>query len=289
MPLLKVLFADDQILEDRHWGLTEKEMISFLKSEHPTWPDSFVNGFPPMRLAVQKLQSAGYDVTLARKYQETITLVKNTIFDIAIVDLRWDGDESLNARESDAAGWKICAAIEEADKKLKRRTMQLVYSSRFNEDSRIASKAAEGNKMPIYKSYNEAGSESLLAAVGFFDKLIYQEKPTEEQYLATKLQDIMIQYLETPLKQQQRFFWLILFFLSLSLAILIIGGGIAIWDREKQLVGILSSVAGLLITTVSGFLLRWLNKREKDLNRTLNELKNQLNNAIIRAKQASQP
>lgn len=231
-----------------------------------------------MRAAVQKLEGAGYEVTVARKYQEALNLVKKSEFDIAIVDLRWDGDESLDRRASDKAGWKICEAINEADKACNRRTMQLVYSSRFDKEPEIAADAARYNKLPVYKSYNDAGSASLMAAVKFVENLINQ--PTEAQQIVSKLQGIRVQYLETPLKQQQRFFLLTLLFLAVSLAIVITGGGIAILLTDKAAVGISSSVAGILITSVAGSLLRWLNKREKDLKNTLKELKDQLKSAI---------
>jgi CheY-like chemotaxis protein len=288
MPMLKILFADDQIPSAKYWSLGEKELISAIKDEHPTWigSDDFVKSFHPMRLAAEKLQGAGYDVTLARTFNEAITSIQKFQFDIAIVDLRWDADESLSRIESEAAGWKICDAIEKADAAAKRQTLQIVYSSRFNKEPEIAMRAADLNKLPIYKSYNAAGRESLLASVKFIDSLSKQKQPTETEQAISKLQDILFQYLETPLKQQQRFFWLILVFIILSISLLI-SGAVAVVFFNQQLFNTLSTVASLLFTTVLATLTALLAKKDKEIKKTITEVKQQLDNSLERAEKAS--
>jgi len=288
MSMLKILFADDQVPSDKYWGLEKNELISAIQNEHPTWGNTngFISNFYPMRLTVQKLQSAGYDVTLARSLSEAMTLAQKSQFDIAIVDLRWDADDGLSPKESDAAGWKICDAIEKADVATKRQTLQIVYSSRFDKEPDIAMRAADLNKLPIYKSYNDAGRESLLASVKFIDGLSKQKQPTDTQQAISKFQNILFQYLETPLKQQQRFFWLILAFIILSI-LLLISGAVAVVFFNQQLFNTLSSVASLLFTTVLAALTALLAKKDKEIKKTITEVKEQLNNAIERAEKAS--
>lgn len=168
MTRLRVLFADDQIPAE---DIPDIDIITVLKKKYPTAPPGFINAFLPVRHAVKTLRDGYYDVTVARTYEEAINYIKINHFDIAIVDLRWDADEKVPESQSDNMGWAICDAIEEADKGTKLPpTFQIVYSSRFQSEPHLAIRAAQESKLPVFKSYNEAGSQALLATVNFIEK-----------------------------------------------------------------------------------------------------------------------
>jgi len=168
MTRLRVLFADDQIPAE---DIPDDNVIVVLKEKYPAAPPGFINAFLPMRHAVKTLRDGYYDVTVARTYEEAINYIKINHFDIAIVDLRWDADEKVPEVQSDNMGWAICDAIEEADKETKLPpTFQIVYSSRFQSEPHLAIRAAQESKLPVFKSYNEAGSQALLATVNFIEK-----------------------------------------------------------------------------------------------------------------------
>ncbi len=185
MTRLKVLFADDQIPDEE---IPDEDVVMELRKKYPGAPPGFINAFLPLRQAVKTLRDGYYDVTVARTYQEALAFIKTIHFDIAIVDLRWDADKAVPSSQSDNIGWAICDAIEDAEKdKLLVPTFQIVYSSRFQSELHLAVRAAAEAKLPVFKSYNEAGSQALLATVNFIEKHLADQTikiPTEhEDYL----------------------------------------------------------------------------------------------------------
>src|SRR5436190_16266541 len=109
MARLKILFADDQIPDE---NIPDDEINKSLKEQHPDWPARFINAFVAMRQSVKTLRGAGYDVIVARTYKDALELIKHSHFDIAIVDLGWFADATLTPKQTEYAGWDICAAID---------------------------------------------------------------------------------------------------------------------------------------------------------------------------------
>jgi len=189
MTRLKVLFADDQIPDEE---IPDEDVVATLEKIYPGDND-FINCFLPMRHAVKTLRDGYYDVTVARTYAEALDLIKTTHFDIAIVDLRWDADEKVLRSQSDNIGWAICDALEEAEKNTAfPPTFQIVYSSRFQREPHLAIRAAQESKLPVFKSYNEAGSQALLATVNFIDKHLSYKSG---QHL---LDDVLLEVVDIP-------------------------------------------------------------------------------------------
>jgi hypothetical protein len=191
MTRLRVLFADDQIPDE---DIPDEDLVTALEKKYPDEYPEFISAFLPMRQAVKTLRD-GYDVTIANTYKEALRLVKENHFDIAIVDLRWDADEKVPRVKSTNAGWTICDAIEEADKDAPLLpTFQIVYSSRLYDEPQLGILAAQRSKLPIYKSYDEAGNQALLAVVNFIEKHLSNQST---QYTAP-YEDKLLEVIDVP-------------------------------------------------------------------------------------------
>jgi hypothetical protein len=178
MARLTILFADDQIPDE---NIPNHDLGNVLKNQHPDWPPGFIDAFFAMRQAIKVLRIAGYAVTVARTYGEALDLIGKHHFDIAIVDLGWFADGALSADQQEYAGWDICAAIDEADKKLQSApTLQIVHSNRFDQDAALAMQAADMGKLPLYKNYTEANHQALRAAVKFIETQLRSRLPQSD-------------------------------------------------------------------------------------------------------------
>jgi hypothetical protein len=144
----RILFADDQIPDK---DIADGNIKAEIQRKHPSWPEAFIGGFPAMRQALKTLKDAGYtSITVSRTASDAMSLAREKEFDLAIIDLRWEPDESLSRDDSDAYGWKICDEIDKADKKKNRKsTPQIIYSSRVAEESSIGLQAASKGKLPL--------------------------------------------------------------------------------------------------------------------------------------------
>lgn len=175
MARLTILFADDQIPDD---GIPDADVKRVLAENHPHWGPRFINAFVAMRQAVKVLRNAGYAVTVANTYRDTMELIRTRQFDIAIVDLGWFADEALARDQQEYAGWDICAAIDEANKQAGAGpTPQIIHSNRFDEDASLAMQAADMGKLPVFKSYTEANRQALRAAVKFIETQLKARPP----------------------------------------------------------------------------------------------------------------
>lgn len=275
---LKVLFADDQIPDE---SIPDNDVLPALMKKYGHVPDDFppeqmeyfvtpfINSFLPMRHTVKTLRD-GYDVTIARTYDEAINLIKSNHYDIAIVDLRWDADEKVPREQSDNAGWAICDAIEEADKDSPHSpTFQIVYSSRFDREPHLAMLAAQKSKLPVYKSYNEAGSLALLAAVNFIEKHLSSQSTQDKVTLeAVKTFRQPIQnYLSDSLTRTRQWTIATLVLVSISVVLILAGATAAIFGYVQ--VGTLTSVSSVITSAVSILIFRELKRAQDNAKNSL--------------------
>jgi hypothetical protein len=281
MARLKILFADDQIPDD---SVPDDEISRLVKKQHPAWEVGFINAIVAMRQSVKTLRGAGYDVIVARNYEDALKLIKHSHFDIAIVDLGWFADETLTRDRQEYAGWDICAAIDEADRTSQSEpTLQIVYSNRFVEDATISMQAADSGKLPVFKNYKEATHQALRASVKFIETHLISRSSPEQ--LAVKaindLQSIMIKSLMEPLVQQKQWAQLTLVFVAVSVLLVLVGAVSAIfWDIR---VGTLSSISSILTGIISSLLFFQLQRSQKTLEENLKTIRQELKEAIERS------
>ncbi len=113
MTRLRILFADDHIPDD---NIPDADIAKTLKKQHPRLRPDQIDESVAVRKAVTILRDANYDVTVSGTFKDTLELISRSHFDIAVVDLGWVDDDTLKGEKLNA-GWKICAALDEADKK----------------------------------------------------------------------------------------------------------------------------------------------------------------------------
>jgi CheY-like chemotaxis protein len=265
MARLKVLFADDQIPDE---DIPDSDIISVMMKRYPNDPD-FVQAFWEMRQTVKTLRDGGYDVSIANTKRKALNLIKATHFDIAIVDLMWVDDEDVPLAKRDNAGWEICDAIEEADRKATNTpTFQIICSSRFAEKPDIAMTAAQRSKLPVFKSYNEAGSQSLLASLNFIEKYM----PSPREVVLNEVKDywkMAQKALNEAQIQERRWSAITIVLVALSVILILVGALAALFGYAQA--GTLTSISSVITSAVSILLFRQLNKMQEN---TRNRLKN---------------
>src|SRR5208282_633976 len=147
-----VLFADDQIPDDQ---IADEDIQEIISQRYPQAQKGFITAFEKMRGIVKALRDRNCSVTVANTYKRAMELAGDRHFDIAIIDLGWFGDDSLEPSVKDSAGWDISNRIEQADKKLSphQPTARIIYSSRFASNPEISEKASKEGILPFFKVY----------------------------------------------------------------------------------------------------------------------------------------
>lgn len=279
MARLKILFADDQIPDD---SIPDDEIKTRLKEQHKDWDTGFINAFHAMRQSVNTLRNSGYNITVARTYQNALELIAHEHFDIAIVDLGWFADETLAVNHRSFAGWDICEAIDTANNNSATEpTLQIIYSNRFVDDAMISIQAADTGKLPVFKNYKKATHEALRASVKFIETHITSPSSQEQLAIseAKSLHQAMINALNEPLKQLKSWSMLAVVFIALSLLLLLAGASLVIF-LGKDLVGAVTSLSSIFTGAISALLLSRLRETEKTFLDNLNAIREEHKQAI---------
>jgi hypothetical protein len=265
MARLKVLFADDQIPDE---DIPDSDIINVMTKRYPNDP-GFVQAFWEMRQTVKTLRDGGYDVSIANTKRKALTLIKATHFDIAIVDLMWAADEKVPPTERDNTGWMICDEIEKADRRATNTpTFQIICSNRFDKVPQIAITAGQKSKLPIFKSYNEAGRQSLLAAVNFIEKYMSNPSTREVALDAVKgFRQTMQALLNEALTQERRWTAITIVLVALSVILILVGALAAIFGHAQA--GTLTSISSVITSAVSILLFQQLKKAQENTRNNL--------------------
>jgi hypothetical protein len=261
MPRLKVLFADDHIPDDKIPTSSIEELVHV---QRPDLNDADVRACRPMRNSVEKLKDAdGFDVTIANRYADALRLAQGDRFDIAIIDLGWFLDDALPDGDRASAGWKIAEAVQAAVADGRAApTAQILYSNRLAEDRSIADRAARQNMLPVYKSFDESGTNALRAAVKYLEAFMNQPAFARARRLE-ELRGQMASIDETALKRLAMWTWLTMAGVGLSLALVLVGVGLALSGNTP--VGVVTAATSALAGVVSRLLLGQLKEARQDV------------------------
>ncbi|MCI0496480.1 CHAT domain-containing protein [candidate division KSB1 bacterium] len=180
MTMLKILFADDLIPDqaiskhDMQHRFCESAMKKNLKKQHPEWSVKFINESILMYHAINTLCCANLSVSIANKYNDAKKIFHHAHFDVAIIDLGWQSDQSIPEAQRSYAGWKLCEEIDELNKnKENKKTIIILYSSRVERDPSIYIHATVRGILPVLKTKNKTSFEALKAAVKFIERHIF--------------------------------------------------------------------------------------------------------------------
>ena len=234
MSCLKILVADDQIpdqnLPDDKITDESKKLLSIIKD----------------------LEIANYHVTAVNKFKDAMEKVKNSTFDIAIIDMGWQYDEDIPVKhDRESAGWKIINVIKNSDKRLKsknkrfKNTFLIMFSRQFEINEDLSSDAARWGILPFYKDLtSEYGTKPLCAAVRFIERHLGSQDVEDR--------DRMTEEWREKFKQEKLWFYLMLGFLTMSLSLLILGFFGAIFHLWDVQVSTITTIGGCVASLFSG-------------------------------------
>jgi hypothetical protein len=152
-----------------------------------------------------------------------------------------------------------------------------MFSSRFPGDPELSEKAAQRQKLPMFKQPTETVRNSLMAAVGFVEATLAAQRsagPTGSSYFEHELQSIALSLFKEPLENYRRWAFLTLFFVVISLALVVAGVVYAYLNNQK--VDYVSSFSGLLSSAISGLLFKQASSAQADLTNIRGEVLKQL-------------
>jgi len=265
----KILFADDQIPDE---DIPFDEIGSVLKQRHPTWNDGFINAFSEMRLAVKTLESTGYEVDIANKSEDALSLINDNQYDIAIIDLGWYADDNIPEPEQDEHGWEICKALNKVDEERGTSTPLIMFSNRFYRKPEISVAAADRRILPIFKNYEESGNKALMASVKFIENLMKRSSPLDvmvEEFKAQRA--ILVQQGKANLEHYYLWSKRTYLVMVAGVVVLLVGIIYAIFWNQ-QLTGFLTSVSGILTSVISKLFLDQLNKMRTTAENFMNDI-----------------
>ncbi len=276
-----ILFADDQIPDDQ---IADEDILEIISQRYPGAKKGFISAFKKMRGIVRALRDRNYSVTVAYTYKSAMELAGNRHFDIAIIDLGWFGDDSLERSARRTAGWDISNHIKQADKKLSphQPTAQIIYSSRFASNPEISEKASKQGILPFFKVYSErdsyplatgeespdlkqrnanrdaANKNSLAAAVGFIEHLI-RARTTE--------MDAALKILEDAEASQKRWEFITIGCIVASVALVAVSiVSVAIFSRP---VTIVTAISGAITAMVPRLFFAQLKASRSQINEAI--------------------
>lgn len=278
---LKVLFADDHI-PDFDLPLDDRQAIDVVRKHHPGCSDpelvEWLRYHRHCKGMIRILKDAAYHVTTANHFNEAIETVKNQHFDIAIVDLGWYNDNLFpDGGDRESAGWDICTAIDNSDKKRgDRPTLQIIASDRFKNEKDgpgLLTTAARDGRLPFVKIQDsQVNLECLKACTQFLDKTINDTSPAAlARQALIESEQIRSKYLDEPLKQLRT--WAAVALVCVCLGFVIILGGAVGVLRGSQEVRVLTSVNGVISGAMAALFYRRLGKVQETLSKQLKDLR----------------
>jgi hypothetical protein len=276
MGSLHIFVADDQIPPS---DVPEREFRENLLAKYGDTQQNrgFAKQCQFMREIVKGLRDSGYQVTAASTYRDAEKEISEGEFDLAIIDLGWYMDFSLREDERGSAGWSLCDLLDDKDKRTGKLTPQILFSSRFPKEPELSQKAAQRQKLPMFKEPTETVRNSLMAAVGFVEATLSAQRSagsTDSGYFVHQLQSIALSLFKEPLQNYRRWSFLTLFFVAISLALLV--AGVVHAYVQKQPVDYVSSFSSLLSSAISALLFKQARSAQAALTSVRGEVLKQL-------------
>jgi hypothetical protein len=286
---VKGLFADDHIPDST---VPEQELLShygrILQERFPeandSWRDRAARGYPAMLQAVKGLRDDDLQVACANTRDEAKRLVQSEVFDVAVVDLGWYLDASIEPGLRASAGWEILSEINTADAKLQRRTACILYSSRLVDDPRIVPQAAQRGLLPVLKyiegnkSPCDVAVDSLRAAVNYLRAKIEIDRASPSAERLRRLHDIEDRLNAAADSSLRTLGWasaVVITAFAASLALIVVGLVFALAGKVQ--VGLVTSIAGTIITVFSQLTRPLFDKAQTNVETTKNELIAEMN------------
>ena len=275
MAILRIFIADDQIPPS---DVPEEEFRKSLIAKYgDTENRAFLEQCQFMREIVQDLRDRGYQVTVARKYRDAEKEISRGEFDLAIIDLGWYMDSSLRQDEMGSAGWSLCKRLDEKDAQSGKRTPQIIFSTRFPKHPELSLMAAQRQKLPLFKEATDNVLNSLMAAIGFVEATLAAQQSASSassSHFDQELQNIALSLFKEPLQNYRQWASLTLFFVAISLALVV--AGVAYGYAHSQPAAYVGAFSSLLGSAISALLFKQLRSAQAALESLRREVLKQL-------------
>jgi hypothetical protein len=281
MPDIKVLYADDHY-PDFDLPTDDKQALAVVRAHHHRrYPDSempkFLSYHRYCKGLFTTLKDANFYVKPVSHYDEAIEEVKNNHFDIAIVDLGWFNDDLFRGSNPGSAGWDICNAIDERNKRLgDKPTLHIALSERFNNEQdgpELLSQAAKDGRLPFVRIENSpVNLKALKACTQFLQTTLDATSPAGLARRAlSELEQIRNRYLVEPLRQLRTWSAAALVCVCLGFVIFL-AGALRVVHRSLD-VGVLTSLNGAISGAVAALFYQRLGKVQATLSKQLRDLR----------------
>ena len=97
--------------------------------------------------------------------QTEARLRQRDTFDVAVIDLAWNGDPNLSSDKKADAGLNLLRLISEENKKARDYKPAIAFSQNFRSDLELVAIVLENGALPVQKEYTELGHRMLGAAI----------------------------------------------------------------------------------------------------------------------------
>jgi hypothetical protein len=276
--MLRILFADDQIPDDE---IPDDEVFADVLKRYPG-EHGFARAFLVMRQAVNTVRE-GNDVTIARRFDDALSLIREQDFDLAIIDLGWFTDDTVPEAHREAAGWRLADAIDQADAHRPGRlpTAQIIYSARLEKNPEISERAANKGKLPFLKPYEQtftiplgspelkvkesdrvdAACRWLRATVSFVEHTRTSEERLDRDLNA--MRQAVVQGWQDAVERERRWDRLTRTLLTMGVLLVFIGVLAALFFGIPQ--GTVTAVSGVIVSLIPRLLYSELDKTRKEI------------------------
>jgi hypothetical protein len=281
MSQIEVLYADDHF-PDFDLPTDDKQALDVVRAHHhPRYPDSDMPKFLAYhrycKAVETTLKEANFNVTPVSHYDEAIQKVRNHHFGIAIVDLGWFNDDLFAGRNPGSAGWDICNAIDENNKRRgDKPTLHIALSERFNNEKdgpELLSQAAKDGRLPFVRiEDSQVNVKALKACTQFLQTTLDATSPAGlARQSLSELEPIRNKYLDEPLRQLRT--WAAAALVCVCLGFLVVLAGAIGVVRGSLEVRVLTSVNGVISGAVAVLFYRRLEKVQGTLSKQLKDLR----------------
>lgn len=235
---MKVLIADDHIPDE---NIPDNGIKQYLKQRYPSNKDSeLMERVDFMRSMVKRLRASGFDIQICNRVSHVKGLIQNNKYDAAIVDLGWYADHKVLKSERPDKGWDIINTIREKSPSLP----IVMYSHRLYEDVAIPLRAADAGVLPVYKYFEDACVDNVIAILQF----VYSTREQVRKIDTKAYKDIST--ITTVL-------------MGVALVFVVVGLSMLLFNKTEE--GQLTAGVSLLASAMSGMFWKYLSDVRKNI------------------------
>ncbi|HAW51985.1 MAG TPA: hypothetical protein DCX54_06600 [Flavobacteriales bacterium] len=161
---MKILIADDHIPDE---DVIENEIEKFVEEKYQSRDPKLIERFVFMRKMLNKLRSAGFEIDACNHAAAVDSFIQENDYDAAVIDLGWYADDDITYNNQPFEGWHIIEIVQK-----KRPALPVImYSNRLYEDPLIPLGAADKGVLPVYKYFEDACIDNLIAILRFVSSM----------------------------------------------------------------------------------------------------------------------